>query len=138
MRVNSAILCNFADVRDNLLFVMGGGITRLYRPEWPGPINICLALIVELDRNERDRPHELDVQIIDEDGQLAARIRGAFQQGPGPDTDIHEITFFPFVFDLRPVNIGHAGWHSVEIAIDGKSEATVRFRAGPLPTPALG
>lgn len=134
MRVNSAILCDFAEVRDNLLFVVGGGITRLFRPEWPGPMNVSLALMVELERNDRERPHELDVQIIDEDGNPVARIQGAFQQGPGPDTDFHEITFFPFTFDLRQVGIAHAGWHSVEISIDGRQEQTLRFRAGAPPT----
>lgn len=136
MRVNSAILCNYAEVRENLLYVVAGGITRLYRADWPGPMNVCLALVVELDRNERERPHELDVQVIDEDGVLGARIRGAFQQSVGPDTDIHEITFFPFTFDLRQVAITHAGWHSVEIRIDDQPGQTLRFRAGPPPPAA--
>lgn len=135
MRVNSAILCDFAEVREGLLFVVAGGVTRLFRPAWPGPMNVCLALVVELDRLEWDRPHELDVHVIDEDGGQIARIQGAFQQSPGPDVDFHEITFFPFVFDLRPVTVQHAGWHSIEISIDSQSQQTLRFRAGSPPTP---
>lgn len=133
MRVSTAILCDFAEVREGLLFVVAGGVTRLFREEWPGPMNVCLALIAELDRTERERPHELDVEIIDADGVSVARIRGGFQQGPGPDTDIHEITFFPFTFDLRQVGIAHPGWYSIGIQIDEGHMHTLRFRAGPPP-----
>ena len=98
-------------------------------------MNTCLAIVLELDRNERDRLHELDVQIIDADGILIARIQGAFQQTAGPEVDIHEITFFPFTFDLRQVVIPHAGWYSIGISIDGEAAQTVRFRAVVVPAP---
>ena len=136
MKISTAILCDFAEVRDNLLFVVAGGVTRLFRAEWPGPMNVCLAMMVELDRTERETPHELDVQVIDEDGRPVARIQGAFQQGAGPDVDFHEITFFPFTFDLRQVGILHVGWHSIEISIDSKPHHTLRFRTGTPPLPA--
>lgn len=136
MKISTAILCDFAEVRDNLLFVVAGGITRLFRADWPGPMNVCLALMVELDWTERETPHELDVQVITEDGKPVARIQGAFQQGTGPDTDVHEITFFPFTFDLRQVVIEHVGWHSIEISIDSTPHHTLRFRTGTPPVPA--
>ena len=40
MTISTAILCDFAEVRDNLLFVVAGGVTRLFRAEWPGPMNV--------------------------------------------------------------------------------------------------
>jgi hypothetical protein len=129
VRVNTAILCDFAEVRENLLFIMAGGITRLWRAEWPGAMNVCLALVVELEHGDRERPHELDVQIIDADGALQARIQGGFQQAAGPDTDIHETTFFPFVFDLRPVGLPHAGWYTIMINLDGEGDRLLGVKA---------
>ncbi len=133
MQVNSAILCDFAEVRENLLFVVAGGVTRLWRTDHPAAMGVCLALVLELHRMERDRPHELEVDVIDADGATVAKIQGGFQQATGPDTEVTETTFFPFTFDLRAVGILHPGWHSIEISVDGHHERSLRFRVGPPP-----
>lgn len=99
-------------------------------------MGVGLAIVLELSNAERGRPHELDVRIVDADGADVARIQGGFQQTAGDDTEIHEITFFPFVADLRPVALPHPGWYQIDIEIDGRQEQQVRFRANPPPPAA--
>ncbi len=135
MRVNTALLCNYAEVRENLLYLVSGGITRIYRTEYPSPLNVCLALVIELHRTEREKLHELLVDIIDEDGKLVAKIQGGFQQTSGEGVEFHEATFMPVVFDLRNVTVEHAGWYETNINVDGNQLQSLRFRLGPPPIP---
>lgn len=47
MQLASAILCDFAQVREGLLFVSGGGITRIWRETFPAAAGVSLALVFE-------------------------------------------------------------------------------------------
>lgn len=126
MQVGAALLADFAQVREGLLFVVGGGITRIYRPELPAPMNVCLVLAIELHRMERDQPHELNVQIMDDDGGQVAEIKGGFQM-QATDAAYHEAVNVPMVFDLRVVGLARYGFHVVEVSIDGHHERTLQF-----------
>ena len=76
MDVTTAMLADFAQVREGLLFVSSGGITRCYREQLPAPLGVHLAIVLELDRLEAERPHEVRVVVVDEDGRRARRDRG--------------------------------------------------------------
>ena len=43
MEVTTAMLSDFAQVREGLLFVSSGGITRCYREQLPAPLGVHLA-----------------------------------------------------------------------------------------------
>ncbi len=127
------MLADFAQVREGLLFVVGGGITRLYAPELPAPMNVCLVLAIELHRMEREQPHELNVQIMDEDGGQVAEIKGGFQM-QNTQAAHHETVNIPMVFDLRMVGLARYGFHVVEVSIDGHHERTLQFLLGTPPS----
>jgi hypothetical protein len=129
VQVAAALLADFASVRDNLLYVVGGGITRVYRDSYPAAMGISLALVIELHRMERDRAHEIEVEIVDEDGKALAKIKGGFQVG-STDAAVHESLMLPLAFDLRPVGLERPGWHSVEISVDSQHQRTLQFLAG--------
>ena len=40
MRLETALLSDHASVRDGLLFVVAGGITRVWRSQLPAPLNL--------------------------------------------------------------------------------------------------
>ena len=46
MDIRVATLCDFAQVREGLLFVSSAGITRVYRESFPAPIGVMLALVL--------------------------------------------------------------------------------------------
>jgi hypothetical protein len=114
MEVTNALLADFAQVREGLLFVSSGGITRCYRDQLPAPLGVFLATVLELDRIEAERVHELQVVVVDEDGQQLADISGEVQLGQ-TQMMINENLNVPIVFDLRNVPIERYG--SVEVRL---------------------
>jgi hypothetical protein len=114
MEVTNALLADFAQVREGLLFVSSGGITRCYRDQLPAPLGVFLATVLELDRIEAERVHQLQVVVVDEDGQQLADISGEVQLGQ-TQMMINENLNVPIVFDLRNVPIERYG--SVEVRL---------------------
>lgn len=80
--VSAAILCDFAQVREGLLFVNSGGITRAFAEQLPAPLNMMLGLIVERGPAEAEAAHELVVTVkhVESAGVLAGWSEAA---GPG-------------------------------------------------------
>jgi hypothetical protein len=114
MEISNAMLADFAQVREGLLFVSSGGVTRCFRDQLPAPLGVFLATVLELDRIEAEQVHALHVVVVDEDGQQLAEIAGEIQLG---DTQlmINENLNVPITFDLRNVPIERFG--SVEIRL---------------------
>lgn len=56
MRIECAVLCDAASVRDELLNLIGAGVSRVTFPDLPGALPITLAVRVVLETRElRDR-----------------------------------------------------------------------------------
>ena len=60
-RLRANILCDFAQVRDGVLIVASGGITRISAPAVPFRHLLHLAFIIEVGPDELDQVHELRV-----------------------------------------------------------------------------
>lgn len=129
MQVTAAFLCDAASVREGLLHVLGGGITRLWRQEFPGPLGVSVALLLELHRQELDRPHELNIIVMGEDGQQVAEVKGGFQAPASPNLEVHERQLIPMTLDLRAAEVPAAGAYTVDISIDGEHRRSLRFSA---------
>jgi hypothetical protein len=129
MQVTTAVLADFVQVREGLLFVASGGITRLWRAAYPAPMHVMLAVVVELDWPDRRVVHALDLVILDEDGHRIADLRAQFQvnsEGEDPGERINT----PLAIDLRAVEIPRAGRYEVRVGVDGDLSRTLAFRAG--------
>lgn len=131
MQVASAFLCDAASVREGLLHVLGGGITRLWRQEFPAPLGVSIALLLELHRQELDRPHELNIIIMGEDGQQIAEVKGGFQAPASPTLELHEGQLIPMTLDLGGAELPAAGAYTVDISIDGEHRRSLHFSARP-------
>jgi hypothetical protein len=114
MDITTAVLADFAQVREGLLFVASGGVTRCYRDQLPAPLGVYLATVLELDRLEAEQIHQLQVVVVDEDGQELAEIAGEIQLG-ATQLMINENLNVPITFDLRNVPVEKFG--SVEIRL---------------------
>ena len=79
MRFAVATLCDFAQVREGLLFVSGGGITRANRSAFPADLGLMLALSVEVSEAELSEPLEIRVRVENEDGEQIAQVVGVFK-----------------------------------------------------------
>lgn len=126
MQVSAAILCDFASVRENLITIVGGGVTRVIRPEFPAPMGVALALVLELHQMELGKPHELEVLVQGQDGEQVASIVGGFNLGRA-QAEPGETVLAPMPFDLRNVGVPAPGVYSIEVAVDGTHQRTLRF-----------
>jgi hypothetical protein len=132
LNVAAAFLCDFAEVRERLLFALGGGITRLWRDSFPASMEASLALLLELHQMELATRHELQVVIQGEDGQRVGEVKAAFQMG-ATDVDVGENVLVPIALDLRAAQLPAAGAYAVEVVMDGTHQRTIQFKAVPRP-----
>jgi hypothetical protein len=129
MNITTGLLCDFASVREGLLFVVGGGVTRIRRPQYPASLGCSVALLVELHQMELSRPHELEMRVVGPDGEDVANIKAGFQTTGPADLDVGENMLIPVVADLRNAVLPKPGRYNVEASIDGSHQRTLSFRA---------
>lgn len=134
MEISSALLCDFAQVREGLLFISSGGVTRLWRPELPAPLGVMLAAVVEIDVVEARVSHEIQVRIVDEDGGEAASIHGGLEVGENVELNVGERLVMPIPFDVRNVALPRYGAYDVSIYVDDQHQRTLNFWCFPPPT----
>ncbi len=119
MNISTAMFCDFAQVREGLLFVASGGVTRSLRDELPAPVGVFLALVIELDRFEAQQQHIIRVSIMDEDGKELAEVNGTFEFGSPELLLIDEQPSIPITLDIRNVAVERYGPVLASIYIDG-------------------
>ena len=61
--LKALILCDFAQTRENLLFVQSGGLTRLASSAFPARFSCYVGAIVYMPPNEVEAAHELVLRI---------------------------------------------------------------------------
>lgn len=140
MKVN-AFLADAVSTRDSLLSVLGGGVTRLWRSEYPAPMNVDLALLLTVHPTEAAEPHRVRVLIQSADGPPEiARLEGEFSFGdptPGPrGRQPGESLVLPLGLNLRQIAIPEPGGYSVEILVDNQHVDSLFFMVTPPPDEA--
>lgn len=132
MQVRAAILCDFAQVRDGVLTVASGGITRLWRSQYPAQMGMMLALMFEAAPDEIVTPKEIRIHVESADGARLAEAIGSLQSGPPTQHDPGELLMLPLALDFREVSLPAAGRYQVVMDMEraGGSSASLAFRAG--------
>lgn len=102
MRLSCALLCDAATVREGLLNVLGGGVSKIVRPTMPAPLGLMLALIVDQHRTEMRREHRLDVLVLGQDGAELARANLVWRPDAPADDSSPEYPF-PVIVPLGGV-----------------------------------
>lgn len=129
-RIASALLCDAATVREGLLHVLGAGITRLHRAEYPAPMQVTLAAQVVLTPVEVEFPHDVTATIQTEDGDVVIQATGHLEAGPpNPMLEPGESVILPLVMNLSNVMLNKPGGYSIELSVDTVHQTSVTFRA---------
>ncbi len=129
-RVAAALLCDAATVREGLLHVLGGGITRLHRAEFPAPMQVTLVAQVVLTPSEVGFPHDVTAIIQTEDGDVVVQANGHLEPGePNPLLEPGESVILPLVINLTNVVVPAPGGYSIEISVDEVHQTSITFRA---------
>lgn len=129
-RVASALLCDAATVREGLLHILGGGITRLHRAEFPAPMQVTLVAQVVLTPSEITFTHDVSAVIQTEDGEVVVQANGHLEAGePNPLLEPGESVILPLVINLSNVVVPRPGGYSIEISVDDVHQTSLTFRA---------
>jgi hypothetical protein len=131
VRIDCALLCDAATVREGLLHLLGGGVTRVNRPGYPAPLApLTLALRILIHPTEADRTHQLDVRLQDADGAEVARMDVQFGVGDPGNAEPGEELSLPIPLTMpEQIGLPHAGRYSFELLIDGAHQLSVPFIA---------
>ena len=128
-RLTTLLLSDFAQVRDQLLFVSSGGISRVVHPTFPARTRISLAMVVHLPAGTFGRPHQVLVKLKYPDeaaliGSIAMTVNVAqAPAGAHPGEGIN----VPQVLDLSPVAFPHPGQIDVQVSIDDEPAGDLTF-----------
>jgi hypothetical protein len=118
VRITSALLCDAASVREGLLHLIGGGISRMWRAELPATFGVTVAVVIEIDRTEPLL--ELAMRVLDPDGAVVSEARAA------ASIDFGRLE--PEEKQLVPVAIPMAGatsmygHHTIQFALNGQAQ----------------
>jgi hypothetical protein len=128
--IDCALLCDAATVREGLLHILGGGITRLHRSEYPSPLGTALAVRVMVHPTEADRGHQFEARLLSEDGEEIGNVQVGFEMSsphgvmrPGEELSV------ALPLSLHGLGIPHPGAYSFELLIDAVHHASVGFVA---------
>jgi hypothetical protein len=115
--LSTAVLCDFAQVRDRLLFVSSGAVSRLYRQELPSPLGLMVGLVIEVPLEDAGMEHKLRAEVINRHGTVLATLENLFRVG---DVGLfpHEVQQVPLVLSITGVRARTWGTHQVRLYLD--------------------
>jgi hypothetical protein len=139
VEVDCALICDYATVREGLLHILGGGVSRLLRPVYPAPFAAGLALRILLHPSELDAGHAVKIQLVDSDGVKVAELTSTFSVTPEQRAILEPGEEFAInmPLNLPMVAIPKPGDFAFEILIDGHHKRSVAFKAKLAALPGL-
>jgi hypothetical protein len=129
MEITTVLLCDHVQVREGLLFVVGGGITRLRRPAYPAALGAGLAVVIEFEQIEAENAHQFGLVIVGEDGEEVGRVEAEIQVGDRERTYPGENIQVPLAIDMSGASLPKTGAYEVHVSVDADHRGTVQFWA---------
>ncbi len=122
------LLCDSAQVAEGKLYVLGGGWSMI----GPDPAPSAIAMKIDVDWNDADRPHHLELFLVDADGQPVSfetpegthpmEFRADFSV-PRPDAVPPGSPIdFAFALNLPPLPLLPNSRYTWRLMIDGEAE----------------
>ncbi len=132
-------LADSAEVREGLLFLLGSGWTEA----GPAPQPFAIAGLLEVDWEETNSHHAVDIAVEDEDGaplnvptpsgDQPLRVTANFEVGRPPGSARGSSFNLPLAIPIMPVPWTPGRRYVVKISLDGTEVDRLRFtvRANP-------
>lgn len=123
------LLCDFAQVREGLLTVVSGGVTRVGLSKFPSPTPLYLAIMLYLPPDAVDSPHS--VRVLMKYPDTAEKFAEAnVNVSPHPsDEQRAEGISFPVPLDLRGITLPRPGMIDIQVEVDGELQGELTLRA---------
>ncbi len=147
------LLCDFAEVSGGKLFITGAGISLVASTSLqpPYPVNVCLAILVQIPWNETDTEHLMTIELVSEASGSQRRVMLSDQlpeQADPADRGMIAVVFnavrLPTMVDgdesVMPISIPlfglplpEYGPYFFSVRIDGREMDRASYRLVPLP-----
>jgi Family of unknown function (DUF6941) len=130
VRLDALILCDYAQIREGLLFVQSGGLTRLVAPHLPGVFGCHVAAMVYMPPNDAVDAHRMVMKVKSADtATLIATVKVELHEAarstgllPGEGRQV------PVVVPLTKVVFPAAGRYDLQVDIDDEIAGDLAFR----------
>lgn len=127
-RIDFAFLADAAEADSNRKFhVLGGGVDQIGAPGFP-VVHPRMSLVMRIlvHPAEADRPHRLEVKMVDADGKQLAQINGEFQANfdapPGREIPLN------LVINLMNTRFEEPGDYSIDVVMDDQHAKSLPLR----------
>lgn len=130
MRLTTTMLADSAQVQGGKLYVLGGGFDTISARSLPVVHrNLTLAMVAEVDPDERHRDLEITIRLVDEDGHpLDVEAKGKLRVGAPPNLPPGATSIVPIVSPFHNIQFGEAKGYAFVVEFEGEEIARVRFR----------
>lgn len=129
-RLDALILCDFAQVREGLLFVQSGGLTRLASQTFPAKFGCHVAAMVHLPPDEAVDAHSMVIKVKAADtAMLVATVNVELHEYPtAAGLAPGEARQVPIVVPLHQVAFPGPGQYDLQVDIDDALAGDLNFR----------
>jgi hypothetical protein len=133
--LKSLILCDFAQIREGLLFVQSGGLTRLVAPTFPAKFACHVATLVWLPPHEAGTAHEMVMKVKSaETATLTATVKVALRESSPPSgLQPGEGRQVPIVVPLAAISFAAPGEYDLQVEVDDQFAGDISFRVAQRP-----
>ena len=130
MDLQTAMLCEAATVRDGLLYILGGGVSTYTVAQYPTPLGVSLAVLIELDYLDQGEPHGFRITLLDAEACELGRAEGEF--ATMVELDLNVVATLPAAIPLAGMTLPAPGNYEIRLEIDGNTRARLPLesRAG--------
>jgi Family of unknown function (DUF6941) len=135
MRLTSAMLADAAQVQSGKLFVLGGGFDTISVRSLPAVHrSLTLAMVAEVEPDERQRDLELVIRLVDEDGtDMGVEAKGRLRVGAPPNLPPGSASIVPIVSPFHNLTFPEAKGYTFVVSLNDKELARIAFRVVTLP-----
>jgi hypothetical protein len=130
------ILCDHAEAVNGKLYINGGGWNLLFAPD--RPINISLAILIEVPWTETNTPHVFRADLLTADGDVVSvdgneiSLTGQFEVGRPPGIKPGTSLNTPLAMQINALSLP-AGGYEWRLFIDEDQVARRAFQVMSLP-----
>ena len=128
-RLDALILCDFAQIREGLLFVQSGGLTRLVAPALPTGFGCHVAAMVYMPPHEAVEAHHMVMKVKSADtAQIVATINVELHEVPRPAGLLPgEGRQVPVVVPMKKIVFPAPGRYDLQVDIDHEIAGDLTF-----------
>jgi len=129
VQIHALMLADSAQAVDGKLYVLGGAWNMLRFPQFPASLIVGIAVAIDVEWNETNQRHHLDIHFEDADGnEMEPRIGADFEAGRPPGA-IAGAELRIVLAVNGPLSIPAPGTYAAVAIVGGQQLARSRFQA---------